>query len=396
MYNSAKCILSRESNSSLLFVKFLRKDLAISCSKTCTNFIKIFLSLTFLISIDANAQLDSLLSGFKAYGGIDVYYSYGFNDPASGNRPGFLYSHTKTNAINVNTAYLGLAYEKNLVRGNFALVAGDYAVSNYAAEEQLFQNVLEANVGFKIKDGLWLDAGIFPSHIGIEGAIGPNNPNLTRSLVAHNSPFYESGVKLSYQINDKWFASFLVLNGWQNIKENNDNKALATQVTFTPNSTLTFNSSSFFGEGNNTPDGVESFRIFHNLYVIWQPSEKLYTALAFDIGSDKLETRNNGDFTSWWGTVFLINYSLSNYWKVTGRLEHFNDPDRVIMNIYPVEHKISSVSAGLDYSPVSNAFFRIEGKLLTASENLFEKDQDDESVRGSENFAITASIGVNF
>ncbi|MEM1136678.1 MAG: porin [Bacteroidota bacterium] len=357
------------------------------------------ISLVFLTSFlfhQAQAQFDSLLQDLKFYGGIDVYYTYDFNQPFSGERPGFLYSHTRHNAINVNTAHLGAAYTGEYIRGNFALVAGDYAVSNYVAEEQLFQNVLEANAGIKIAKNLWLDAGIFASHIGIEGGIGPENPVLSRSLIAHNSPFFESGAKLSYQINEEWFVSLLLLNGWQNIKENNDNKAIATQITFSPTEAITFNSSTFFGEGNNAPNNVESFRYFHNFYVIWQPNEKLYTAFAFDFGGDKLESRSDDDYLGWWGTAFLLNYALNDHWKAVGRVEHFNDPESIILNIFPAENKVTGFSAGIDYSPISNAFFRIEGKLLSASESLFEEDTADTTDRSSSNFAFTTSLGLSF
>ncbi len=353
--------------------------------------------LIFLLQIQPLfAQEDSLQNQLRFFGGIDVYYNYDFNDPASGDRPGFLYSHTKHNGINVNTAYLGASYNSNSVRGNFALLAGDYSVSNYAAEEQLFQNVLEANIGIKLMDNLWLDAGVFSSHIGIEGAIGPDNPNLSRSLVAHNSPFFESGAKLSYQANEQWFFSFLVLNGWQNIADNNDNKAIGTQITYTPNDKLTLNSSSYFGEGNNAPSQIESFRYFHNFYVIWNATDRIYSAFAFDFGGDKLATRGTDEYLNWWGTALLLNYYVNDFWTVTGRLEYFHDPERVILNIFPAEHKISGISLGADFSPVKNAFLRFEAKWLNATEDIFEQSDSEVTERVNGNFAITTSLGISF
>ena len=37
-------------------------------------------------------------------------------------------------------------------------------------------------------DNLWLDAGIFVSHIGLESANSRDNLTLTRSIMADNSP----------------------------------------------------------------------------------------------------------------------------------------------------------------------------------------------------------------
>ena len=87
----------------------------------------------------------------------------------------------------------------------------------------------------------------FTSHIGFESAIGKDCWNLTRSKLADNSPYFETGVKIGFTSkNDKWFFSGLVLNGWQRIQRQDGNNALALghQITFKPTSKITLNSSS--------------------------------------------------------------------------------------------------------------------------------------------------------
>jgi hypothetical protein len=60
------------------------------------------------------------------------------------------------------------------MRANLALMAGTYAQDNLAAEQDALKYVNEANIGIKISKtkNLWIDAGIMPSHIGWESAIG--------------------------------------------------------------------------------------------------------------------------------------------------------------------------------------------------------------------------------
>ncbi|OQW43057.1 MAG: hypothetical protein A4S08_10190 [Proteobacteria bacterium SG_bin4] len=71
--------------------------------------------------------------------------------------------------------------------------------ANYAAEPGILGNLYEGNVGLKLSgsNNLWLDIGVFPSHIGFESAVGKDNWTLTRSLVAENTPYFESGAKIS-------------------------------------------------------------------------------------------------------------------------------------------------------------------------------------------------------
>ncbi|MEO6038456.1 MAG: outer membrane beta-barrel protein, partial [Saprospiraceae bacterium] len=176
----------------------------------------------------AHAQMDTSALRIAFSGYAEPYYGYDFGNPAAGNRPGFIYSHNRHNEFNVNLAFLKGAVSTRHFRGNLALMAGTYANANLTAEPATLRNIYEANAGFggPLKHGgeLWLDLGIFPSHIGFESAIGKDCWTLTRSILADNSPFYAAGAKLSYTTaNQKWFFSGLLLNGWQRIqREAND------------------------------------------------------------------------------------------------------------------------------------------------------------------------------
>ena len=78
-----------------------------------------------------------------------------------------------------------------------------------------------------------MDIGIMPSHIGFESAVSKDCWTLTRSMLAENSPYFESGAKLSYTTNNgKLQFSVLALNGWQRITrvEGNSLMSWGTQV----------------------------------------------------------------------------------------------------------------------------------------------------------------------
>lgn len=111
---------------------------------------------------------------------------------------------------------------------------------------------------------------------------------MTRSILADNSPYYESGVKVSYiSDHEKWFISGLILNGWQRIQRvyGNNTPAFGHQLTFKANSKLTLNSSSFIG--SDTPDSIRQMRYFHNFYSQYQLNEKLGLIGGFDIGAQQ-------------------------------------------------------------------------------------------------------------
>jgi len=109
----------------------------------------------------------------KVTGYLEAYYGYDFNKPADHNRPGFIYSHNRTNEVNLNLGFIKAAYDSGMIRANLAVMAGTYANANLAAEPGVLKNIFEANAGVKLSktENLWIDAGIFSSHIGFESAV---------------------------------------------------------------------------------------------------------------------------------------------------------------------------------------------------------------------------------
>ncbi len=179
--------------------------------------------LLFISTLLTGTQLvaqDSTKGSLIISGYVEAYYSYDFNRPINNNRPGFIYSHNRHNEFTINLAFLKGSYNAEKIRANFALAAGTYMNANYAAEPGVLKNIYEANAGVKLSKNknLWLDAGIFGSHIGFETAVSKDCWNVTRSILAENSPYYEAGAKFTYTAdNGKWMVSGLALNGWQRI-----------------------------------------------------------------------------------------------------------------------------------------------------------------------------------
>ncbi len=161
---------------------------------------KILIVILSVISLNSFAQTDNTNNPLTISGYFETYYAYDFGNPSDHNRPGFVYSHNRHNEVNLNLGFIKAAYTTDQVRANLALMTGTYANANLAAEPGVLKNIFEANAGVKIskKKNLWVDAGIFASHIGFESAIGKDCWNLTRSILADNSPYYESGAKISY------------------------------------------------------------------------------------------------------------------------------------------------------------------------------------------------------
>lgn len=332
----------------------------------------------------------------KISGYAEVYYQHDFNNPENNSRPGFVYSHNRNNEFNVNLAFVKANYETERLRANLALGVGTYMNANYAAEPDVLKNIYEANVGFKISKSknLWIDAGILPSHIGFESAVGADCFTLTRSMPADNSPYFETGAKISYTTdNGKWLVSGLVLNGWQRIQrpEGNSTPAFGHQLTFKPNEKLTLNSSSFIG--NDKADSIRQMRYFHNLYAIYQVNEKFGIIAGFDIGAEQKE-KGSDAYNSWYAPVLIAKYAPSEKFSIMARGEYYHDEKGVIIATGTENgFKTFGYSLNADYYILPNLVWRTEVKNLSSQDEIF-LNRDNELNENS--FTAITSIAVKF
>ncbi|RFP65126.1 porin [Hymenobacter lapidiphilus] len=359
------------------------------------------LSLALLAAGGATAQTaatDSVATAnpLTFYGFVDGYYGYDFKNNNTQSRPGFLYSHNRQNEFTINQGVVGLRYDNGQVRGAIGLHAGSYVSANYAAEDQVFKHIYEGYAGFRPFEKAWLDVGVFASHIGFESALSKDNWTLTRSLMAENSPYYEAGARFTYEVAPQLTLTALALNGWQNLQDNNQGKALGTQIQWRPTARLLINSSGFYG--NEQPqDSVRRRRYFHNFYASYAATDRLSLALVFDVG--KQESERRGDKADTWHTgAAFVRYQLAPKWSATARAEYYNAERGVIIRtISPLpadtDFKIKAASLNLDYAPTANVVFRVEGRVMDAKRPIFEQRDN----RTSDTYGnLTSSIALSF
>ena len=330
---------------------------------------------------------------FSGY--AETYYSYDFNEPTNHTRPGFIYSHNRHNELNLNLGMVKVNYAKDNVRGNFALMAGTYAQYNLAAEQDLLRNVFEANIGVKIssKHNLWVDAGIMPSHIGFESAIGKDCQTLTRSMLADNSPYYEAGAKIGYTSpSEKWYLAAMYLNGWQRIQkiDGNQTPAFGTQITYKPSAKTTLNWSTYVG--NEQADIDRKWRYFHNLYGQFKITEKTNITAGFDIGSQ--QNANKSDkYDTWYSPVLIAQYKPTAKIQMAARGEYYSDAKGVIIaSGTPNGFQTYGFSANFDYLVSDNVMFRIEARNLASRDKVFLKGGNPID----SNTFITTSMAISF
>jgi len=357
---------------------------------------KFYLFLFTMTSFSALGQTDTIKEKetpkIKIEGYTEVYYCYDMNNPSNHVRPGFLYNHNKHNEININIAFLKTSYANNMVRGNVALMAGTYAQYNLSAEERLLQNIYEANAGFKLAKNLWLDAGVFSSHIGFESAVSKDCWTLTRSLCAENSPYYQSGAELNWTPKDNWLISVMYLNGWQRIQRipGNNSPSFGLQVNYKHNDNISVNYSNYYG--NTYPDSIRKMRYFNNLHGAFQLTKKFGIIAGFDYGMEQMQ-KDTSKYNQWYTPVVIMKYKFNDQFAIAARGEYFNDKNGVVISTgTPNGFDVIGYSLNFDYSPASNMLFRVEGRIFQSKDLIFTADKNITN----QNVFFTTSMAISF
>lgn len=361
----------------------------------------VFILSFFFLSFTASAQTNetekdtSQLFLFSAYGEGFILYDQrtpiGFFGGEKTDRHSFISSYNRNNTPLLNLALLQGKYVSKKFKANLGLMAGTYATANMRNEPNVLRYLYEASVSFKVhkSEALWLQAGVMPSHIGFESPIGADQLNMTRSIVADNTPYFESGVKLSYE-KGRWYAAALITNGWQEIvgPDSTINPSFGHQVMYTRKK-WKFNSSSFIGNAYiGLPE--RALRIYHNAYAQFT-GEKVSAVIGFDFGLQKIP--NTRQMVNWYSPVGVIAVKLSEKTRASARVEYFNDERGLFLgNIEKARPAMFSCTLGLDFSLAPQMMWRVESRWFDARQFIYRTND----VEYDTNLSFATSLCFRF
>ena len=286
----------------------------------------------------------------------------------------------------LNIAQISLNYNSDIVRGIVTLHYGDYVKNNWLTETP---NLQEANVGLKVTKGLWVDAGYFLTHIGPEGML-KNNFVSSYALPSYFEPFYQSGVKVSYEFHEQFNASMFILNGYGVIEDNNKNKSFAAQLNYIPNDILKVTYNNIIG--NEQPGTMPGkTRTFHNLiFAFAGPCGKLDAILSGDFSTQEKSKISDPEATAYsFGGLLSVRYHFTKKFSATVRGDFYQDLDGVYSGIIANNAGIkgNGVTLGLEYKPIEEAYVRLQTRYLRLddSQKIF---YDNTSSRTDVNLSV--------
>jgi hypothetical protein len=304
---------------------------------------------------------------FNVSGYVDAYYATD-NDtsPAAAGAPfnarKYSYLGYVRNEFSLNTAQITGSITSDDYRAFITIAFGGLRQSAYEPFSK-FNSFQQANAGFRIVDKLWIDGGLFMTHIGGESLLPKDNWFTLYSFATTNEPFYQSGARLSYE-GSLIQAQVHLLNGYGIFEDNNSDKSLGWVLGVTPSSQFSVRLSGIYG--NEQPNGApKAMRLYNDLVISYQPIDQLQLLLEADYAVEEIPSLNSSG--TYIASFAAVRYAITPKLFVAGRFEYVsnaNGSNADVPIIIGDALRGIGYAASLEFRPFANTYIRAEVRAL--------------------------------
>lgn len=270
----------------------------------------------------------SFFEGTELFGLVDGYYDW-YSTKPSGDAP-LRNFDTKHNQFGLSLLEFGLAKAPTAdSRAGFRLDL-DYGPTTalvHGAEPggvTIFQNIQQAYMSYLAPagNGLQFDVGKFVTQHGAEVIEAKDNWNYSRSILfAWAIPYYHMGVRASYAASDKVTIAGALVNGWNNVVENNEAKTFGAQLILKPTASVTL-TQNYMG-GPEQADNDDDWRHLSDTTIMYTATDALSLMVNYDYGRDTVA----GESVQYQGIGAYAKYVANDRFALIPRVEWYQDDD---------------------------------------------------------------------
>lgn len=324
---------------------------------------------------------------------VDGYYSLNFNHPASKNNV-IRNFDVKANQITLNFAKFTMEHTPDPVGFKLELAAGRGMEVFHATEpasSEVYKHLFQAYVSVKPKTwkGFQLDLGKFNTSAGAEPTETHLNWNYSRSLLFTNGPYYHFGARASMPLNQYFTAGVQLVNGWNNVEDNNSGKTVGFTTALTTPKIAWFNTYYLGNEKTDTIDGVhvaaKGVRHFYDTVVSLNPNGRLNGSINFDYGVDSNPNARDNVF---YGISLAARAIGNDYFAISPRYDWYKDRDGFITTRSQTLQEFTLTG---DFKMREGFLMRLEYRRDWSSVPFFDRGNELASAR-NQNTALVGFI----
>ena len=301
-------------------------------------------------------------------GVVDAYYSLNFNHPST--RSNQLRNFdTGANQFSLNMAKLVMAHDADPVGFRVDLGFGPAFDIVHGAEPgglNTFRHIEQAYVSVKAGKGA-LDFGKYVTAHGAEVIETNSNWNYSRSLLfAWAIPYYHFGLRYTHPISKTFTGMVHLVNGWNNVRDNNSGKSFGFGGTWAPNSHFSWANNYMAGpENTGANTGV---RHMYDTTATVTVNDKVAFMGNFDHGTNSFG-QGNGK-ASWRGVAGYAKLSPTSWFAFVPRIEWFDDHDGFNTG---VAQKLKEATLTAEFKMKEGLLTRLEYRRDWSDQSFFDR-----------------------
>ncbi|MGZ3865524.1 MAG: outer membrane beta-barrel protein [Bacteroidia bacterium] len=333
-------------------------------------------------------------------GYVSAYYAV-YSDTADANNfQKFPTTAPQSNAFSLNLAQISAKYSSNSLRAITVLHFGDMPRSVWSP---VYNYIQEANAGLRLFKKVWLDAGFFRTHIGLESIQPRENIASSVAILTFFEPYYLAGAKLSVLASDKLTLQLNAFNSYNGFTETNKKKALGFSCIYDVSSKLSITFNSLWNDDSPDTSKIHLGRLYNNLYMIYK-TQRLVLGLEANYGfqqNTSIDPAVPQKTAQMFSALAEAKVMLVKKLFIYGRAEYFNDQDEMLTGPEINQNKqligltVGGATLGVEYKPLQNTYLRLEGRELETqgnNEEIFFYNGKSSNVR----YELMCSLGVWF
>ena len=327
--------------------------------------------------VKKNEGFLGFLKDVEVSGVMDGYYSYN-NNKVDMFTQGRAFD-VRHNAFSLQMGKISLE-KKNSVDSPLGfridLAAGEtvdriISVSD-SSRNDATKHILQAYGSYVAPGGLTIDFGKFYTPIGAEVVDTKDNFNYSRAWLFTYGPYYHMGLRAKYAFNDKVAVTGFLVNGWDNVFENNvkAGKTVGVQLGLTP--TKKFALTQTFMAGPEAPlANVPAVSARDNWRQISDTVATVYVTDKFTLlgnlvyGRDGDNTGKRGD---WTGFAGYFKYAFTDKLAFSPRFEVLRDADGLRTG---TAQTVKDITLTQEFKLANNFLTRIEYRRDFSNQKIF-------------------------
>ncbi len=206
-----------------------------------------------------------------------------------------------------------------------------------------------------------------------------DNWNYSRSLLFTLAiPYYHMGVRASYPLGDKVALTGFVLNGWNNVVDNNTGKTVALQAAVKPLGALSV-TETYVGGPEQTDDNSD-WRQLSDTVATFTVTPRFSVAGNYDYGRDS----QSGATVNWQGFAGYARFQPAAWFALSPRAEYYNDTQGFTSG---AAQKLKELTLTGELKSKDGVILRLEYRRDVTDTRFFVK-HDGELVKNQDTFTI--------